>query len=145
MMMLMKTPRFSRWLVVLIFASALLCGTAAETARAADKTARKHTGKAAEGKEREAMPEGFPYQNRVPCPELAGGVAWLNTAGPLELKDLRGKFVLVDFWTFCCINCMHILPELKKLEAAYPRELVVIGVHSAKFENEEDSKNIAEA
>ncbi|MGH7137629.1 MAG: thioredoxin-like domain-containing protein, partial [Pirellulales bacterium] len=49
------------------------------------------------------------------------------------------------FWTYCCINCMHILPELKKIEAAYPRELVVIGVHSAKFENEEDSKNIAEA
>ncbi|HQU43339.1 MAG TPA: thioredoxin-like domain-containing protein [Pirellulales bacterium] len=68
-----------------------------------------------------------------------------NTAGPLELKDLRGKFVVLDFWTFCCINCMHILPELKKVEAAYPREVVVIGVHSAKFEKEEDSKNIAEA
>ena len=78
-------------------------------------------------------------------PDLAGGVDWINTAGPLELKELRGKFVLLDFWTFCCINCMHILPELKKLEEEFPKELVVIGVHSAKFENEEDSKNITEA
>ncbi len=87
----------------------------------------------------------FPYQHRIPAPELEGGRGWLNTAGPLELKALRGKFVVLDFWTYCCINCMHILPELKKLEQAYPNQLVVIGVHSAKFENEEDSKNIAEA
>ena len=53
--------------------------------------------------------------------------------------------MLLDFWTYCCINCMHILPELKKLEHAYPNEIVVIGVHSAKFETEQDSKNIQEA
>jgi thiol-disulfide isomerase/thioredoxin len=53
--------------------------------------------------------------------------------------------VLVDFWTYCCINCMHVLPELKKLEHAYPNELVVIGVHSAKFDGEQDSQNIREA
>ncbi|HVX15300.1 MAG TPA: thioredoxin-like domain-containing protein [Pirellulales bacterium] len=106
------------------------------TGQAADEKAQQQDG---DGKEE------FPYQHRVPCPELVGGTGWLNTAGPLELKDLRGKFVLLDFWTYCCINCMHILPELKKLEAAYPRELVVVGVHSAKFDNEEDSKNISEA
>jgi thiol-disulfide isomerase/thioredoxin len=94
--------------------------------------------------ESEAEPP-FPYRNRIPSPDLSGGLAWINTAGPLELADLKGKFVLLDFWTYCCINCMHILPELKKLEKAYPNELVVIGVHSAKFEGEEDSKNIAEA
>jgi thiol-disulfide isomerase/thioredoxin len=87
----------------------------------------------------------FPYKNRIPSPELTGGVGWINTAGPLELADLKGKFVLLDFWTYCCINCMHILPELKKLEKAYPNELVVIGVHSAKFDGEQDSKNIADA
>ena len=58
-----------------------------------------------------------PFPRRVTAPDLTGGVGWINTAGPLELKDLRGKFVLLDFWTYCCINCMHILPELKKLEA----------------------------
>lgn len=86
-----------------------------------------------------------PFRQRVRAPELDGGVAWINTAGPLRMKDLRGKFVLLDFWTYCCINCMHILPELKKLEHAYPNELVVIGVHSAKFETEQDSNNITEA
>ncbi|PQO44588.1 hypothetical protein C5Y93_18730 [Blastopirellula marina] len=70
---------------------------------------------------------------------------WMNTKGPLDLKDLKGKFVLLDFWTYCCINCMHILPELKKLEHEFPNQLVVIGVHSAKFENEKDTDNIREA
>src|SRR5262245_5432755 len=46
------------------------------------------------------------------APELEGGTAWLNTAGPLRLKDLRGKIVLLDFWTLCCINCIHTLPDL---------------------------------
>jgi len=86
-----------------------------------------------------------PFPHRTPAPSLDGGVAWLNTAGPLDVKDLRGKFVLLDFWTYCCINCMHILPELKKLEKAYPEQLVVIGVHSAKFDTEKDSENIREA
>lgn len=78
-------------------------------------------------------------------PELPEGLTWLNTSKPLKLEDFRGKFVLLDFWTYCCINCMHILPELKELEKAYPNNLVVIGVHSAKFENERDTKNITEA
>ncbi|MBX7169027.1 MAG: redoxin domain-containing protein [Pirellulales bacterium] len=90
------------------------------------------------------MPE-HPFPRRVKSPPLDGGHAWINTAGPLDIEELRGKFVLLDFWTYCCINCMHILPELKKLEAAYPNELVVIGVHSAKFDTEQDSDNIKEA
>ena len=87
----------------------------------------------------------FPYRNRIPSPDLSGGLGWINTAGPIELADLKGKFVVLDFWTYCCINCMHILPELKKLEQAYPNELVVIGVHSAKFDGEVDSQNIRDA
>ena len=80
------------------------------------------------------------------APELDGGVAWLNTAGPLSLKkDLKGKVVLLDFWTLCCINCIHILPDLAKLEKKYPNELVVIGVHSPKFDNEKDTKSIRKA
>jgi DNA-binding beta-propeller fold protein YncE len=79
------------------------------------------------------------------APELEGGVAWLNTAGPLRLKDLKGKIVLLDFWTFCCINCLHVLPDLAKLEKKYPNELVVIGVHSAKFDNEKDTAAIRKA
>jgi sugar lactone lactonase YvrE len=86
-----------------------------------------------------------PFPHRRHAPSLAGGVAWINTPGPIDLESLRGKFVLLDFWTYCCVNCMHVLPELKKLEAAYPNELVVIGVHSAKFETERDSPSISEA
>jgi DNA-binding beta-propeller fold protein YncE len=90
-------------------------------------------------------PGELPFSNRHKVPPFPQDVTWLNTAGPLELKDLRGKFVLVDFWAYCCINCMHILPELKKLEHAYPNNLVVLGVHSAKFTAEQDAKNISEA
>ncbi len=84
-------------------------------------------------------------KDRQLAPELEGGAGWLNTAGPIHLKDLRGKVVLIDFWTFCCINCIHTLPDLAKLEKKYQNELVVIGVHSAKFENEKDSENIRKA
>jgi thiol-disulfide isomerase/thioredoxin len=82
---------------------------------------------------------------RVPAPELEGGVAWLNAAGPIRLRDLRGKIVLLDFWTFCCINCIHTLPDLARLEKKYPNQLVVIGVHSAKFDNEKNSDSIRKA
>ncbi len=85
-----------------------------------------------------------PYPIRIAAPSLDGG-QWVNTEAPLNLADLRGRFVLLDFWTYCCINCMHVLPELKKLEHAYPNELVVIGVHSAKFEGEQVTDNIREA
>ncbi len=81
-------------------------------------------------------------RGRVRAPELAGGRGWLNTDKPLSLAALKGKVVLLDFWTYGCINCMHIIPDLKKLEKKYPNELVVIGVHSAKFENEKDTENI---
>lgn len=88
----------------------------------------------------------FEQQREVtPAPELDGGIAWLNTAGPIKMKDLKGKIVLLDFWTLCCINCIHIMPDLTKLEKKYPNELVVIGVHSAKFESEKDTKNIKQA
>ena len=72
-------------------------------------------------------------------------LTWINTSRPIRPDELRGKFVLLDFWTYCCINCMHILPELKKLEKAYPKNLVVIGVHSPKFDAEEETPNVAEA
>jgi DNA-binding beta-propeller fold protein YncE len=75
-------------------------------------------------------------------PSLDGGVGWLNSAGPIRLEELRGKVVLLDFWTYCCINCHHVLPDLARLEAKYPNELVVIGVHTAKFFAERDTENI---
>ncbi len=79
---------------------------------------------------------------RVRAPEIQGGRGWLNTDKPLSLATLKGKIVLLDFWTYGCINCIHIIPDLKKLEAKYANQLVVIGIHSAKFQNEKETENI---
>ena len=97
-----------------------------------------------------AMPEALlidaPAQkNLVRAPEFPAGLTWLNSDKPLSIKGLRGKVVLLDFWTYGCINCLHIIPDLKKLEAKYPNELVVIGVHSAKFATESDAGNLRQA
>ena len=82
---------------------------------------------------------------KVRAPELSGR-GWLNTGGkPISLASLRGKIVLLDFWTFCCINCLHVLDELRPLEEKYADVLVVIGVHSPKFEHERDPEALAAA
>ena len=81
-------------------------------------------------------------RGRVRAPELTGGRGWLNTDRPLSLTSLRGKVVLLDFWTYGCINCIHIIPDLQRLEEKYANQLVVIGVHSAKFDNEKETDNI---
>ncbi|NJC68740.1 redoxin domain-containing protein [Planosporangium thailandense] len=82
---------------------------------------------------------------RVRAPELRGR-GWLNTGGrDLTLADLRGKITILDFWTFCCINCLHVLDELRPLEDRYADVLVTIGVHSPKFEHEKDPQALAAA
>jgi len=87
----------------------------------------------------------IPFEGHRAAPEFPESLEWLNTGRSLTLSELRGKIVLLDFWTYCCINCMHIIPDLKRLETKYAKELVVIGVHSAKFENEKQTDNIREA
>ena len=94
-----------------------------------------------------AVPPTNPFPEAVAVPEgiLDGGTEWLNTSQPIDMKDLKGKIVVLDFWTYCCINCMHVLPDLKFLEEKYANQIVVIGVHSAKFDNEKLSGNIRDA
>lgn len=87
------------------------------------------------------MPEKS-YAGTTPAPAFPTNVEWLNTERPLSLQQLKGKVLILDFWTYGCINCIHVLPDLKRLEAKYPNELVVIGVHSAKFLTEGDTDNI---
>lgn len=82
---------------------------------------------------------------RIQAPDFPLDVDWLNVEQPLTIQALRGKIVLLDFWTFCCINCMHVLAELRALEARYPDELVVVGVHSAKFRNEQVTDQIRQS
>ena len=111
----------------------------------ADKATQTPDDQAADDKDpANKVPEN-PFPNRFKAPELEGGAGWLNCGGEISLKDLRGKVVLIDFWTFCCINCIHVLPDLKFLEQKYGKELVVIGVHSAKFDNEKETENIRRA
>jgi thiol-disulfide isomerase/thioredoxin len=71
----------------------------------------------------------------IPAPEFPKA-DWIGSE-PLNLAKLKGKIVLLDFWTYCCINCIHTIPELQKLEEKWSEELVVIGVHSGKFPNEQ--------
>ncbi len=82
---------------------------------------------------------------RIRAPELPANLDWFNVSQPLTLAGLRGKVVLLDFWTYCCINCMHVLPDLRYLEKKYPTTLTVIGVHSPKFENERDPTQLQKA
>ncbi|MBI3830313.1 MAG: redoxin domain-containing protein [Planctomycetes bacterium] len=86
-------------------------------------------------------------EDRDAAPDFPEGLSWINTEGgkPLKMADLKGKVVLLDFWNFGCINCMHVIPDLKRLEKKYEKELVVIGVHSAKFSNEKGLANIRNA
>ena len=144
-----RKPRFP-W--VLLAGFAVGCGLGlfglmmlgGPTSTADEKKApEKADAKKADEKKEEPRAED---RKRVAAPEFEPGLAWLNTAGPLSLKkDLKGKVVLLDFWTLCCINCIHIQPDLKKLERKYPNELVVVGVHSPKFDNEKDSRSIRKA
>jgi DNA-binding beta-propeller fold protein YncE len=85
-------------------------------------------------------------RGRVRAPDLLQADGWLNTDKPVAIKDLKGQVVLLDFWTYCCINCMHVFPDLKYLEEKYKdKPFVVIGVHSGKFDQEKDDQHIRNA
>ena len=88
--------------------------------------------------------EQYEGQPDLVLPPFPAEGDWLNVPRPLTLEDLRGKIVLLDFWTYGCINCIHMIPVLQQLEAKYPDELVVIGVHSAKFKQEGHTPNVRE-
>ena len=82
-------------------------------------------------------------QPRVRAPQLTGR-GWLNTPGGAR-PDLSGKIVLLDFWTFCCANCLHVLDELREIEHEFADSVVVVGVHSPKFEHEADRDALIDA
>jgi DNA-binding beta-propeller fold protein YncE len=86
--------------------------------------------------------EEQPQQGPIRAPSLDGAVDWLNVAAPVTIDQLRGKVVILDFWTYGCVNCMHVLRDLKTLEQRFPDELVVVGIHSAKFANEKMTRNL---
>ncbi|MFI5814208.1 thioredoxin-like domain-containing protein [Streptomyces sp. NPDC051643] len=94
----------------------------------------------------DAAPAPAPRRVRVRAPELIGKGGWLNTGGnALTLADLRGRVVILDFWTFCCINCLHVLDELRELEEKHRDTVVIIGVHSPKFVHEAEHQAVVDA
>ncbi len=86
------------------------------------------------------------FNTNVPAPGFDGATKWLNTDKPLSLKDLKGKVVLVDFWTYTCINCIRTLPHVTAWYDKYKDQgFVVIGVHTPEFAFEHDTNNVQNA
>jgi len=94
------------------------------------------------GQEETAGPREDVGQSPSPAPTFPPGLDWLNIKAPLRMEDLRGKIVILDFWTYGCINCIHMIPVMEQIEEKYADEVVIIGVHSAKFANEGETDNI---
>ncbi|KPI32960.1 alkyl hydroperoxide reductase/ Thiol specific antioxidant/ Mal allergen [Actinobacteria bacterium OV450] len=91
-------------------------------------------------------PAPAPRRARVRAPELIGKGGWINTGGKdLKLADFRGRVLILDFWTFCCINCLHVLDELRELEEKHRDTVVIIGVHSPKFVHEAEHAAVVDA
>ena len=86
------------------------------------------------------------FNENLPAPEIVGIYKWLNTEKPLSLKSLKGKVVLVDFWTYTCINCIRTLPHVESWYQKYKdKGFVVIGVHTPEFQFERNTKNVEAA
>ena len=80
------------------------------------------------------------------APEIAlPGLEWFNVAAPLPIASLHGRVVILDFWTEGCINCIQIIPTLRRIEEQFPDQVVVIGVHSPKFANEKRAASVKDA
>src|SRR5690348_11408692 len=73
------------------------------------------------------------------------GLEWFNVAAPMTIESLRGRVVILDFWTEGCINCIQIIPTLRRIEEKFPDKVVVIGVHSPKFANEKRADSVKDA
>jgi cytochrome c biogenesis protein CcdA/thiol-disulfide isomerase/thioredoxin len=92
-----------------------------------------------------AAPATVTLGNEGPFPSLDGAVKWLNSP-PLNRKELKGKVVLIDFWTYSCINCLRSIPYVEAWSEKYKNEgLVVIGVHTPEFAFEKDPANVAKS
>ena len=114
-----------------------------ERSSSANKQLTKITGVKPLAVKKEAVGKGLPDYGAAPA--LVPGGQWFNTA-PLTLKQLHGKVVLIDFWTYSCINCLRTLPHLEAWYAAYhPKGLVIIGVHTPEFAFEHVASNVGAA
>lgn len=124
-------------LFLAIGAAALIAGCAAPASTAGTEPQRPEQPTAEEPAD--------PNAGRLSAVEFPPNAEWVNTSAPLEMEGLLGRYVLLDFWTYGCVNCYHMVPNLNELQQRYRDDLVVIGVHSAKFSYERESENIREA
>lgn len=85
------------------------------------------------------------YRGEVRAPDFPAGLDWINSDHPLHISEFKGRIVILHFWTFCCINCMHALAQLRELELAFPNELSVVSVHSPKFAREKFTGSVRDA
>jgi len=101
--------------------------------------------------QKEVQPMDFSALKQKALPDLGSAPeltndTWLNVDAPLRLADLRGKVVLLEMWTFGCINCQHVMPSLKDWHSKYKDEgLVIIGNHFPEFSYEQDLANLKDA
>lgn len=126
------------WLLIAVMALAGCGGTASQ---------KTESGMAAPAEQVSATPRAVHanYPDLGAAPELTNQV-WVNADAPLRLKDLRGKVVLIDMWTFGCINCQHVIPSLRGWHNSYASQgLVVIGNHFPEFSYEKDLNNLKDA
>jgi DNA-binding beta-propeller fold protein YncE/thiol-disulfide isomerase/thioredoxin len=87
----------------------------------------------------------LPPEERPSIPGFDGATAWLNVERALDMRDLDGRVAVIDFWTSCCINCIHTLPTLAAIEDQFRNDpVLVIGVHSPKFDEERDPNRLRE-
>lgn len=115
-------------------------GVGAKATSAAAAIRRSESGKGG------GKPSGLPVLGTAP--EFVDNQRWFNTPGgrPLTLRSLRGRVVLIDFWTYTCINCLRTLPYLTAWDRTYRRDgLTIVGVHSPEFPFEKDAGNVEEA
>ncbi len=151
---MLAKKRFGRvlvWLVALVVLVAACSSSTSASDAAADGESASEDGSggdgtggtSGDGTDGEVT---ITYGGTDPAPEFPPGLDWFNVSRPLSIVgDLRNKIVLLDFWTQGCVNCLHVIPDLKRLEAEYPDELVVVGVHWAKFDSERTTPAIDQA
>jgi thiol-disulfide isomerase/thioredoxin len=117
----------------------LLFGCSAQqTTQPTQNDIQRHT-------EESSMPKTASLPDLGPAPELTNDI-WLNVDSPLRLEELRGRVVIVEMWTFGCINCKNVIPSLKEWHSKYADQgLVIIGNHYPEFSYERDLENVKKA
>ena len=133
-----------RWRRALWAALVLLVGCASGSAVDSDSPAATDPQTASE--EVEVATQSLTHRGETPAPDFPPGLGWFNVDRELSIaQDLRGKIVVLDFWTQGCINCIHVIPDLQRLQTEYPDSVVVIGVHWAKFDREREADAIRQS